>query len=99
MDIDAPTLFIGQTAALLGNVSTKSIVLLYLGPETIMPVGSFLAAALGVLLIFWRQTVAIARNSFRRVFVRRADSSKPGSEISANDPGQDRTSDRMSKGA
>jgi hypothetical protein len=91
MDIHAPILFMGQVTALLTNGSPQSMVLLYLGPETIMPVGSFLAAALGVLLIFWRQTVALARNNFRRLFVRRADSSKPGSEISAGDPGQDQT--------
>jgi hypothetical protein len=28
--------------------------LLYLGPETVMPLVSFLAAALGIILIFWR---------------------------------------------
>ena len=30
---------------------------LYLGPETIMPIASILAAILGVLLMFWRLVV------------------------------------------
>ncbi|HZA24384.1 MAG TPA: hypothetical protein VFA32_17590 [Dehalococcoidia bacterium] len=94
MDIYASTLFVGHFLALLAGAPLQSTVLLYLGPETIMPVGSFLAAALGVLLIFWRQTVAIARNSFRRVFVRKSGYSKFSSEMNADDPGQDRTPDR-----
>ena len=94
MDIHASTLFIGQFPELLGNVSLQSIVLLYLGPETIMPVGSFLAAALGIFLIFWRQTLAIARNSFKRVFVRKPGYSKFGSELKVDGQGQDRAPDR-----
>ncbi len=38
----------------------------------LMPVGSFLAAMLGLFLVFWRQTVSVARNGLRRVFVRRS---------------------------
>jgi hypothetical protein len=38
---------------------------MYIGPETLMPVGSALAAILGVLLIFWRRTVATVRSAGR----------------------------------
>ena len=93
MDLHTSALLISQFPVLLAQGPLQPAVLLYLGPETIMPVGSFLAAALGVLLIFWRQTVAMARNSFRRVFVRRSDSSELGSEINVGDPSQDRTPD------
>jgi hypothetical protein len=94
MDIFALALFVGHFPALLADAPLQSTVLLYLGPETIMPVGSFLAAALGIFLIFWRQTLAIARNSFRRVFVRKPGYSKFGSEMNIDDPGQDGTPDR-----
>jgi hypothetical protein len=96
MDIHASTLFIGQFPVLLTNGFPPSMVLLYLGPETIMPVGSFLAAALGVFLIFWRQTVAIARNSFKRVFVRKSGYSEFNSEMNVDDSRQDRTPDSAS---
>jgi hypothetical protein len=39
------------------------IVLLYLGPETIMPLASILAAVLGFLLIFWRMMLIHQRSS------------------------------------
>jgi len=39
---------------LLGNLSHQAILLLYLGPETIMPLASVLGAVVGFLLIFWR---------------------------------------------
>lgn len=39
---------------LLANLDYQSILLLYLGPETIMPLASALGAVIGFLLIFWR---------------------------------------------
>ena len=49
----------------------NSSVLLYFGPETIMPVTSVLAAAVGVLLIFWRHVTTTVRTGFRRLFIRK----------------------------
>lgn len=40
---------------------------MYLGPETLMPVASALAAVGGVLLLFWRRVVGAVRALFRRV--------------------------------
>ena len=40
-----------------GFFSETWLVLLYLGPETIMPLASVIAAVLGFLLIFWRYIV------------------------------------------
>jgi hypothetical protein len=40
---------------------------MYVGPETLMPLASALAAVVGVLLMFWRKTVAVCRASFRFV--------------------------------
>ena len=38
---------------------------MYLGPETLMPIASALAAVLGALLIFWRRTVEVVRHTFQ----------------------------------
>jgi hypothetical protein len=68
------------------EMELSNIPLLYLGPETIMPLGSFLAAAVGLLLVFWRQTTLFLRSAFRRVLGRKSsypttlDSQKPGQE-------------------
>lgn len=71
MDIYLVALFMGQAWWLPADGASPAAVLLYFGPETLMPVGSFLAAMVGMLLLFWRQTVALARNGLRKVFVRR----------------------------
>ena len=34
---------------------------MYVGPETIMPIASALAAIGGIVLLFWRRTVAFFR--------------------------------------
>lgn len=64
----------------------SNVALLYLGPETIMPLGSFLAAAVGILLVFWRQATPFLRSAFRRILGRppRYSSANPDPE----EPGQ-----------
>jgi hypothetical protein len=42
------------------------LVLMYLGPESIMPLASILAAVIGFLLIFWRSIF----NFFKKIFKR-----------------------------
>jgi hypothetical protein len=39
--------------------------LLYLGPETMMPLVSLLAALLGIILIFWRYIFSFIKKIFR----------------------------------
>jgi hypothetical protein len=46
--------------------------MLYFGPETLMPVASALAAAVGAILLFWRRGVALVRRLVARVFRRRS---------------------------
>jgi hypothetical protein len=41
---------------------------MYIGPETLMPVASALAAIVGVLLMFWRRTVALVRAGLSKAF-------------------------------
>jgi hypothetical protein len=47
--------------------------MLYFGPETVVPVGSAIVGAIGVVLMFGRRTLAMVRGGFARLF-RRTDS-------------------------
>lgn len=38
---------------------------MYIGPETIMPIASVLAAIGGILMLFWNRTVAYVRGGVR----------------------------------
>jgi len=43
---------------------------LYLGPETVLPLASILAAAIGVILMFWRTVLGFARQGINTVLRR-----------------------------
>jgi hypothetical protein len=50
---------------------------MYIGPETLMPLASILAAITGVLMLFWRKTIGVIRSgaelvsrTFGRLFSR-----------------------------
>jgi hypothetical protein len=48
--------------------------MLYLGPETAMPLATLLAAISGALILFWRRTVTVVKSVGRfigRIFGRR----------------------------
>ena len=40
----------------------------YIGPETMMPVASVIAAVAGVMMMFGRNVVGFGRNVFRRIW-------------------------------
>jgi hypothetical protein len=40
---------------------------MYIGPETIMPLASALAAIGGVLMMFWRRIAGFTRMAYQRV--------------------------------
>lgn len=49
--------------------------LLYLGPDTVMPLASAVAAVVGVAVMFWHKTVGAFKNAFHwmgRLFGRRS---------------------------
>jgi hypothetical protein len=52
-----------------------SVIVSYLGPNTVLPLASVLAAGIGVVLMFWRYILAIGRRGFRTVFKRSEASS------------------------
>jgi len=41
------------------------LILLYMGPDTMMPLASALAAIIGTLLMFWHRLVGWARRAYR----------------------------------
>jgi predicted membrane protein len=76
---------LGALSTWLGQANLLSPILLYLGPETIMPLGSFLAAVLGILLVFWRQATMFLRSVCRKLLGRKADYP---SHLDSEGPGQ-----------
>ena len=40
---------------------------MYIGPETLMPLASAVAAVVGVILMFWRRTIMLVRVGFQKV--------------------------------
>ena len=42
-------------------------IFLYLGPDTILPLGSAIAAIVGLILIFWRFIVGFIRRFFYKI--------------------------------
>ncbi|MEO8448698.1 MAG: hypothetical protein ABI647_02845 [Gemmatimonadota bacterium] len=40
---------------------------MYIGPDTILPISSAIAAVAGVAVMFWHKTVALARGAVRGV--------------------------------
>src|SRR5262249_16797537 len=53
----------------------QSFVLLYVGPDQILPLTSALGAVIGVLLIVWHRVVAAVRKGWQWLRTRRANSS------------------------
>lgn len=47
------------------------LLLLYVGPDVLLPLTSALAAIAGVALMFWQRVVGAARSVWRVVFPRR----------------------------
>jgi hypothetical protein len=54
-------------------VSFAPIILLYIGPETMLPLLSALAALGGVLLMFWQRFVGLVRKIWRLIVRKQAD--------------------------
>ena len=54
-------------------------ILLYIGPDQIMPLTSVLGAIVGVALMFWNRIVGLAHKCLA-MFGRRVESEKPASK-------------------
>ncbi len=49
----------------------KIMLLGYIGPETMLPLASILAAGLGVILMFWKYIIQLIRRMFGAIFGRK----------------------------
>lgn len=62
----------------------------YLGPETIMPLASILAAALGFLLLAWRYIITFIKKVFRKITGKEsADPTPEGAYVDAVEEAQE----------
>jgi hypothetical protein len=50
------------------SVRLLPVIFLYVGPETILPLTSALAALVGFFLMFWRRCVGVIRKIWRMMF-------------------------------
>jgi hypothetical protein len=51
----------------LAQAPSQWVVFLYMGPDTMMPLASALAAIIGTLLMFWHKFVGIVRRAYRGI--------------------------------
>lgn len=56
--------------------SLPSVVVLYVGPDQILPLASALGAAVGVLLMFWHRVVALGRRVWQLYTKKKVDSAR-----------------------
>jgi hypothetical protein len=66
-------LSIGVAQATISDAGLIPVIQAYLGPETMMPLASAIAGAVGVGLIFWQRVTMMIRNAFKRVFSKKED--------------------------
>jgi hypothetical protein len=83
--------FSGNTPSSPDQDEKPAIVLLYLGPDSMLPLASILAAIAGFFLIFWRYITRYVKKFFR--WIRRQPdepeqvaSSEPVAIIGENEP-------------
>ena len=69
---------------LLRDTALSPVGLLYFGPETTLPLASAVAAAIGVLLIFWRYLVGLGRKVFRLLFRNKTATLTSSSDVEAD---------------
>jgi hypothetical protein len=48
----------------------ETVGLLYLGPDTVLPLASIIAGAIGIILMFWRRLMGGLRTSYETLFHR-----------------------------
>ncbi len=57
----------------LPPLPVQPVTVAYLGPNTVLPIASVLAAAIGVILMFWRYFMTMARKTIKTVLRREAE--------------------------
>ncbi len=59
------------------------MIVLYLGPNNVMPLASILAAIVGFILIFWRLILKAIRNFFHTILRRNQTTSQQDESVAA----------------
>ncbi len=60
--------------SILAQASPRTIFELgYMGPQTVMPIASFIAALIGIILVTWRFLIKLVRKVFSLLFHRTSD--------------------------
>ncbi len=78
----------------LSQLAPNLIVSGYLGPDSMMPLASILAAAVGVILLFWNRGAGLVRKLFGRGSREEpADSPGPEDELAYLPGSEDETKD------
>ncbi len=65
------------------------VVIGYLGPDTLLPLGSALAAILGVFLLFGRRAFDLARAAVRKVRGQGSDPAVDAEQAAADEPARE----------
>ncbi len=78
-------LSIGVASSALMESGLIDVMRAYLGPETMMPIASALAAGVGFILIFWQKVTGVVRRMYRRLFSKKVDADEIFSEPSSLD--------------
>ncbi len=66
-------LSIGIASSAIAEAWFVDVMRAYLGPETMMPLASVVAGAVGFALIFWQRLTTMVRNTYRRLFSKKVD--------------------------
>ena len=72
----------------------SAIVLLYLGPDSMLPLASLLAAVAGFFLIFWRYILKTVKKFFRWILRKPAETSPVEPAASASVIGENEPKDQ-----
>jgi hypothetical protein len=64
MIVSTVTLALVMHHLLRPDAGLSTLTLLYVGPDQILPLASFLSAFVGLLLIFWRYVVGLVKRAW-----------------------------------
>lgn len=73
----------------------SSIVLLYLGPDSMLPLASMLAAVAGFFLIFWRYITKFVKKVFRWIMRKPEETSPPAVSEPTAVAGENKPNDQI----
>lgn len=70
MTVSTATLALVMDHLLRPDAGLWTLTLLYVGPDQILPLASFLSAFVGIILIFWRYLVGLVKRAWHTLVKR-----------------------------